>query len=77
MLNVRRRVVSIVVVATALVVLVANPASASPVLADDDYKWFYWAGPLIGLSLFMLICAIGIGYYVRVMRPKYRGRRVS
>jgi hypothetical protein len=32
---------------------------------------------LIALSLIGLLLAIGVGYYFRVMRPKYRGRRVS
>ena len=77
MLNVRCRLVSIVALAVALVACVASPAAASPVLADDNYKWFYWAGPLIALSLIGLLLAIGVGYYLRVMRPKYRGRRVS
>jgi hypothetical protein len=78
MSNVRRRLVSIAALAIALVTLLAAPAGAlTPVLADDDYKWFYWAGPLIGLSMIGLLLAIGVGYYFKVLRPKYRGRRVS
>ena len=72
-----RRCLTTLSVTTALVALFAAPAGASPVLADDDYKWFYWAGPLLVLSFIGLLVAIGVGYYLRVMRPKRRGRPVA
>jgi hypothetical protein len=50
---------------------------ASGIVADDDYKWFYWAAPLLVLSALGIIGALSLGYYVRVIRPKYRGRKVS
>jgi uncharacterized BrkB/YihY/UPF0761 family membrane protein len=61
--------------------LVGRPASpaaaATPVLADDKFKWFYWIGPILGLSFVLLIAAMCLGYYVRVLRPKWRGRQPS
>jgi len=58
-------------------VALAGPAGASSLVADDDYKWFYWAAPLLVLSALGIIGALSLGYYVRVIRPKYRGRKVS
>jgi len=72
-----RRLLAPVVVATALVALLASPAAATPILADDDYKWFYWAGPLLVLSLIGMLLMIAVGYYLRVLRPKWRGRASS
>ena len=63
-------------VATVLVTLAA-PAGAAPVLADEQYKWFYWVGPLLVLSLIGIVLLIGVGYYVRVLRPKWRGQKQS
>jgi hypothetical protein len=62
----------------ALVVLIsmASPAGAGPVLADDRYKWFYWIGPLLLVGAVLFLLALAVGYYVRVLRPKYRGRPV-
>jgi hypothetical protein len=54
----------------------AAPAGAGPVLADDRYKWFYWIGPILLLGSFLFLLALAAGYYIRVLRPKYRGRPV-
>jgi uncharacterized membrane protein YphA (DoxX/SURF4 family) len=69
------------IAALSLVVFVAfavaaAPAGAGPVLADDRYKWFYWIGPLLLGASFLLLLALAAGYYIRVLRPKYRGRPV-
>jgi hypothetical protein len=77
-LTARRRIVSIVALAVALVALAAAPAGAvTPVVGDDTYKWFYWVGPILALSFVGLMLAMGVGYYVRVLRPKWRGRQTS
>jgi len=55
----------------------AAPAGAAPVLAADRYKWFYWIGPILALSFIGLIGAMCFGYYMRVLRPKWRGRQSS
>lgn len=71
---VRTAVFSLVLL-TALGV-VAAPAGAAPVLADERYKWFYWVGPLLLIGSILFLLALGAGYYIRVLRPKYRGRPV-
>lgn len=50
---------------------------ANQVLATDQFKWFYWVGPLLALSFLLLALSLGVGYYVRVLRPKWRGREVK
>jgi uncharacterized membrane protein YgdD (TMEM256/DUF423 family) len=60
----------------AALILMAAPAGAGPVLADDRYKWFYWIGPLLLIGAVLFLLALAVGYYVRVLRPKYRGRPV-
>jgi hypothetical protein len=45
------------------------------ILADETYKWFYWIGFALVLSLIGFFALVGIGYYVRVLRPKWRGQR--
>jgi hypothetical protein len=52
-------------------------AVASAVLASSKFQWFYWAGPLLAVSVLGLGLAIGVGYYVKVLRPKWRGREVQ
>ena len=61
----------------AVIGLSAVPAGAEPVLANDRYKWFYWVGPLLMLGAILFLIALGVGYYIRVLRPKYRGRPVN
>jgi hypothetical protein len=54
----------------------ALPAGAAPMLAAERYKWFYWIGPLLLMGAILFLLALGAGYYIRVLRPKYRGRPV-
>jgi uncharacterized membrane protein YedE/YeeE len=72
--TVRTAVFSLVLLAALCVA--AAPAGAAPVLADDRYKWFYWVGPLLLIGSILFLLALGAGYYIRVLRPKYRGRPV-
>jgi hypothetical protein len=55
----------------------ASATSGSVVLADDQFKWFYWIGFVLALSLVLWLLATLVGYYVRVIRPKHRGRETS
>lgn len=57
--------------------IAAVPAGAEPVVADSRYKWFYWIGPLLMVGVILLLLALGLGYYIRVLRPKYRGKPVN
>jgi hypothetical protein len=45
------------------------------ILADETYKWFYWIGFALVLGMLALFAAIALGYYVRVLRPKWRGQK--
>lgn len=58
----------------------AVPAGASPasgaVLAAERF-WFYWLAPLLALGSVGAALFLGVGYYVRVIRPRSRGRRVT
>lgn len=63
-------------VAFALVALAGAPAGAvTPIVANDKFKWYYWVGPILALSFLGMMLALVYGYYVRVLRPKWRGRR--
>jgi hypothetical protein len=72
------RLVFVAVLTAVLVAALAVPASAAtPVLADDQFKWFYWIGPLLALGFVGWLVMMAVGYYIRVLRPKYRGEKQS
>jgi hypothetical protein len=82
--SVRTRLVSLVALTIGALIAGANPAGAAPagtsngaVFADDQFKWFYWIGIILAVSLVFWLIATLVGYYLRVMRPKYRGRQQS
>ena len=70
---------TIVALALSALVLSAAPAGASTgvVVASEKFKWFYWIGIILAVSLALWLIATAVGYYVRVLRPKYRGRQQS
>jgi tellurite resistance protein TehA-like permease len=71
---------AVYVATLSMIVLAATAApatAATPVLASDKFKWFYWLGFILAASLILWIIATLIGYYVRVIRPKHRGRETS
>ena len=70
------RVALTTVLAVSLVLAGAVPASASTtVVADDTYKWFYWIGFVLALSFVGWLIAMAVGYYIKVLRPKWRGQK--
>jgi len=76
--NLRIRLASIAALAASLLVMLAAPASASTtVVADDTYKWFYWIGPILALSVVGWLVMMAVGYYMKVLRPKWRGQKQS
>ncbi len=84
MKSVRTRLVSLVALTMGALLVLANPAGAAPaggstgvVLADEQFKWFYWIGIILAVSMALWLIATLVGYYLRVMRPKYRGRHQS
>jgi hypothetical protein len=46
-------------------------------LADDDYKWFYWIAPILAISFLGIVALLSVGYFRKVLLPRYRGRRVE
>jgi hypothetical protein len=78
--SVRARVAYVVTLSLVTLAALAAPAAAatgSPVLADNQFKWFYWIGFILAASLVLWLIATLIGYYLRVIRPKHRGRETS
>ena len=74
----RTRFVYVVTLSLVALTTLASPAgAATPVLANEKFKWFYWIGFVLTASLFLWLLATLIGYYVRVIRPKHRGRPSS
>jgi uncharacterized membrane protein YgdD (TMEM256/DUF423 family) len=72
------RIAALPLTTLAVIVTTAAPAAAAgPVLANERYKWFYWVGPLLMLGAILFLGALGLGYYIKVLRPKYRGRPVN
>jgi hypothetical protein len=74
----RARFVYVVTLSLVALTTLASPAgAATPVVANEQFKWFYWIGILLvgGMALWLL--ATLVGYYVRVIRPKHRGRQSS
>jgi len=68
------RTAALVLATLTVLGVAAVPAGAGPVLADDKHKWFYWIGPLLMVGAVLFLLALGAGYYIRVLRPKYRGK---
>ena len=74
----RARFAYIVTLSLVVLVTLSTPAAAAtPVLASDKFKWFYWIGFVLAASMALWLLATAVGYYVRVIRPKHRGRRSS
>ena len=61
----------------ALATLATPAGAATPVLANEKFKWFYWIGFILAASMALWLLATAVGYYVRVIRPKHRGRQSS
>jgi hypothetical protein len=77
--SVRSRLVSLVSLVVGALLVGAAPAGATGgvVLADEQFKWFYWLAIILAVSMVLWLIATLVGYYLRVMRPKYRGRQQS
>jgi hypothetical protein len=72
-----RLVPTAAVVASLLFLLAAPAGAATTVVADDTYKWFYWIGPILALSFVGWLVMMAVGYYTKVLRPKWRGQKQS
>ncbi|HYU39646.1 MAG TPA: hypothetical protein VEM59_07400, partial [Acidimicrobiia bacterium] len=56
------RIAALPIVMLVVLAVVAAPAGAGPVLADDRYKWFYWIGPLLLIGAVFFLLALAAGY---------------
>ena len=78
MKSARARFAYIVTLSLVALATLATPAgAATPVLANEKFKWFYWIGFVLAASLALWLLATAVGYYLRVIRPKHRGRETS
>ena len=78
MKSARVRFAYIVTLSLVALATLATPAgAATPVLANEKFKWFYWIGFVLAASLALWLLATAVGYYIRVIRPKHRGRETS
>ena len=46
-------------------------------LADDQFKWFYWLGPLLAVGFLLMLLSMSSGYVRKILLPRLRGRRVE
>ncbi len=51
--------------------------NAVTLLANDEYKWFYWIAPILTVSFLGILVMLSAGYIRKVMLPRYRGKRVE
>jgi hypothetical protein len=72
-----RRFTRLIVLTTAALVAAAAPAGAAPLLANEKYKWFYWAAPILAVLFFLMVVGLCAMYVRKVVLPRYRGRRVE
>jgi small neutral amino acid transporter SnatA (MarC family) len=81
--SVRARAAYVVTMSMVALVALAAPAAAAPaiagsaVLANEKFKWFYWIGFILAASLALWLLRTAVMYYVKVIRPKHRGRETS
>jgi len=45
--------------------------------ADDQFKWFYWLGPLLAVGFLGMLLSMSSGYVRKILLPRLRGRRVE
>ena len=76
--SVRARAAYVVTMSMVALVALATPAAAAtPVLANEKFKWFYWIGFILAASMALWLLRTAVMYYVKVVRPKHRGRETS
>ncbi len=78
MKSARARFAYVVTLSLVALATLATPAgAATPVLANEKFKWFYWIGFVLAASMALWLLATVVGYYFRVIRPKHRGRETT
>ena len=54
-----------------LLIVLAGPASATPVVLAKAKPWHFWLAPVLGLSFVGLLLMMLLGYVVKVVMLKY------
>ncbi len=54
-----------------LLIALAGPASAAPVVLAKAKPWHFWLAPVLGLSFVGLLFMMLLGYVVKVVMLKY------
>jgi hypothetical protein len=62
------------ILALTAVLVAAAPAGASTLVLAEAKPWHYWIAPVLFLSFIGIAGALALGYYVKVIRLKTRGR---
>ncbi len=62
------------ILALTAVLVAAAPAGASTGVLATERPWHYWIAPVLFLSFLGIAALLGVGYYVKVIRLKTRGR---
>jgi hypothetical protein len=69
----RVKTIRVALLSMVTLVLTAAPAAAATQY-KQEHKWFYWIAPLLALLGVLSLLALAVGYCVKVVIPKYRGR---
>ena len=62
------------ILALTAVLVTAAPAGASSLVLAEAKPWHYWIAPVLFLSFLGIAALLALGYYVKVIRLKTRGR---
>ncbi|MFM7270905.1 MAG: hypothetical protein ACKO2C_04640 [Actinomycetes bacterium] len=62
------------ILALTAVLVTAAPAGAATGVLAKAKPWHYWIAPVLFLSFLGIAALLALGYYVKVIRLKTRGR---
>ncbi|MFM7616656.1 MAG: hypothetical protein ACKO72_04240 [Actinomycetes bacterium] len=62
------------ILALTAVLVAAAPAGASTAVLAEAKPWHYWIAPVLFLSFIGIAGLLALGYYVKVIRLRTRGR---
>jgi hypothetical protein len=62
------------ILALTAVLITAAPAGASSLVLAEAKPWHYWIAPVLFLSFIGIAALLALGYYVKVVRLRTRGR---
>jgi hypothetical protein len=63
------------ITAAGLLAFTAPAGASTPIVAG--HMWFYWLAPILAFSAVGLVFFLWGGYILKVVFPKYRGRKVQ